>query len=259
MAHKKASRAERTAQVDIPISDIAAIKEKLVETFNSPTVFIGGRAVNLYCMNNSRGTHDIDLVINHKPSNIEYENLLRIQGDGKFGISHNPEVRGRIKIYYSSPSIATQVPGGKVTIDLFYPGYRSAFNKYQPKNTISGIPINFIIDTAETVRMGSLEFDVVAKPVLAVMKYRTWLVDRGKGNREGKDLKDIENLVRNYYNTSEDLNKLLISVKSIADQFLPKEDELFIVSGIMRNVNLDLINVDLRPYTNSLLRAEGLA
>ncbi|MDE1851876.1 MAG: nucleotidyl transferase AbiEii/AbiGii toxin family protein [Candidatus Micrarchaeota archaeon] len=225
------------AKVDIPLRDIANANIYLSVAFNTKVVFIGGRAVNLLCLHDSRPTHDIDIAIGHRPTPHDYAQLPKTPGnDGVyFELDRDPsEIRSRVKLLYHSPTVA-KLPDGRMEIDIYYPGYLSSATGFKPKSDVNGISISDIVATSETVKVGSMEFNVVNPAMLVLMKYDTWL-SRGKGDYNAKDFRDIANIVKNHFNNPTQFEEFKAAVMATERRYVhAKESE---VGALLRELEL---------------------
>lgn len=234
------------AEVNIPMNVVHEIVRYLDIVLDGAPVLIGGRAVNLLCGGESRPSHDIDLVLKSKPTVGQLNELSGRSGtDGTyFTIDGDPNATSRYSINFHSQALEGITNAGWMKIDVYYPGYQSSLNNFKPAKTINSLPINAIVDSAETVQIGDMEFKVASKPMLAVMKYMTWK-ERGNGNRESKDMQDILKLVRNHYNTKPSFDKFLGDIAGVLDKHNP-EAKSEVLEGISRNANPAIILQDIK-------------
>ena len=239
-------------EIDLPISDLHAIVNHLERATNSDVVVIGGRAVNLYCINSSRFTNDVDLVLRWKPSREQLSTLPsfmhRDENNAYFEITYRGE-RITPEVKYYRPSL----PMGFTTLDLYYPYYVSSFNNFQNRTDISGIPIETILEKSQTISIGEeLTMKVPSPQILVVLKYVSWM-DRGKGDPKAKDMADIRNLIRNHANTPQTFTRLIHRVGEIVNKTMPEQHHE-IITGVLRNASLRGINKELEKIADDLLR-----
>jgi hypothetical protein len=151
-------------EIDIPVSVLEEIYDRLSESLGEQPVFIGGRAVNILCSKNKRPTNDIDLVIKNNPE-PKKETLI----ENGFLIDSS---KGKITQLYDRES--------GVRIDLYY-------NK-----PINGIPIDFIEDHSLEMKLKNSVVRVVEPSLLMIMKLET--------GRE-QDIRDVEAILDKFYNS----------------------------------------------------------
>src|SRR5271154_5658280 len=102
-------------EIDLPLADVHNISKHFEEIFSEAPIFIGGRGVNLHCLQSSRPTHDVDLVLQYKPTIKQLEDLPQIPTDKiSYYFSKGHESPSRDKIYYYSPAVAGLVKGGRI-------------------------------------------------------------------------------------------------------------------------------------------------
>jgi len=171
---------------NIPVSVFADIYSRLTEGFGEMPVVIGGRAVNILCFNETRFTHDVDVVLSKDPSerkeNLEKENFM---------IKRNE--RGKIvgaedlKDHSYDP----------ITLDFYY------------SRPINGITIKEILKNVEEVNVAHTKVLVPKPPIMLMLKY-----DAGRL----KDIKDFELLLRNFYGSKKE--SLFENEKKLFDELL---------------------------------------
>ncbi len=230
------ARPHRARSVNIPIGDIYNATQWVGLAFDSKVVMLGGRAINFWCFKDARPTHDIDVIVERKPTTAELEQLKEIADYGaSFVYNGNPEsVRGRVKLFYHSPVVDRRTTGEGMQIDLYYPYYRSAVNNFMPRTDINGLPIQMLLDTSEEISMGNMSMYVVAKEPLTIMKFITWQ-ERGEGLATAKDMRDIKNMFRNHFDNPHRLHDFIVRATEILDENMPHRREE-ILDGIITHV-----------------------
>ncbi|MDE1823393.1 MAG: hypothetical protein KGH50_03645, partial [Candidatus Micrarchaeota archaeon] len=178
-----------------------------------------------------------------RPTPHEYSQLPKTPGsDGVyFELDRSPsESKSRVKLLYHSPTVA-KLPDGRMEIDIYYPGYLSSATGFVPRNDVNGVLIPDIISTSVTVKIGSMEFDVVNPAMLALMKYDTWL-SRGKESFESKDFKDIANLVKNHFSNPTKFSEFKDELRALQGRYLQGKGQM--VEDMLRDLELAGVHRD---------------
>ena len=149
-----------------------SIYERLQNIFDD-IIIIGGRAVNIYCSNNKRGTHDIDVVVGFENSK-----------NGSDAIKEKALQSGFM--YEESKDLVKKIIDKEtgISIDLYY------------TKPISNIELSDIIKYSQKRTMGhrGAIVNVVHPALLILMKMQS--------NRQ-KDRNDVYNLIDNLYGQPE--------------------------------------------------------
>ncbi len=240
--------------VDIPISEVAKVYRSITDTFSTSAVVIGGRAVNFYCMHSQRPTHDIDLVVEFKPTRAMLSSLPNTPGEkgSYFEVHETPDSEARPKMFYISDVTKATLKDGKIEIDLYYPDYRAGCNRYMPMSSLNNIPLREIIRLSEVVKIADVELYVVNREMLTVMKYETWKT-RGKKDKDAKDMQDLRTLVRNYYNTPDTFRQHFVNVARMFDRYHP-DVRTNALREIFENLDVETINPHLRRVFWEVIR-----
>ncbi len=148
------------------------IYERLHGIFDD-IIIIGGRAVNIYCSNNKRNTHDIDVVVGFGNSKNGSDAIKEKALQSSFMYE---ESKGLVKKLIDRET--------NISIDLYY------------SKSISNIELSDIIKYSQKRTMGSQGtiVNVVHPALLILMKMQS--------NRQ-KDKNDIYNLIDNLYGQPE--------------------------------------------------------
>ncbi len=148
------------------------IYERLHGIFDD-IIIIGGRAVNIYCSNNKRNTHDIDVVVGFGNSKNGSDAIKEKALQSSFMYE---ESKGLVKKLIDRET--------NISIDLYY------------SKSISNIELSDIIKYSQKRTMGSQGtiVNVVQPALLILMKMQS--------NRQ-KDKNDIYNLIDNLYGQPE--------------------------------------------------------
>ncbi|MEM3455592.1 MAG: nucleotidyltransferase [Candidatus Micrarchaeia archaeon] len=156
---------------DISASDLKSIYEGLTYVFGKHgVVIIGGRAVNIYCFNNKRDTHDIDVVVSENPTKIG--NLYEKATEKDFSVEKDGS-----DIKFIDNKTGAQ-------IDFFY------------KEAVGGI------NTQDILRRDSaMERPLTKNGTVRVIHPALLILIKYSAGRD-KDWQDIANLIRNLYNNS---------------------------------------------------------
>ena len=190
-------RAE-VSRSNIPPIEVKKIVDFIEAATESPVVIIGGRAVNIWTKQHWRPSHDIDVVLGHKPTAAEFDAMNEYASlfGARFEINGDPASASRMKLKYYSGETDGAMPDGFVKIDLYYPGYVSSVNDRVPRNDIGGVPIwdiignskdkNFVGDDGE-----HMEFRVASIPHMLIMKLSARESEMGRGDKDSKDSQAI--------------------------------------------------------------------
>lgn len=233
---------------NLPAREVHNITELLETALGSPVVIIGGRSVNLWTGQHWRESHDLDVVINHKPRPeeiMELNKLADVVYGSKFEINGDPAFPARMAVEYSSRALMDAgVKGGKVKIDLYYPGYISWVNNGKPRMDISGLPISAIINRSETVSFEDKTFTVASVADLLIMKLDASLNDAGKDkNERNRHILDIKAIAKIRSNKQDKFYQTISKVRAVLAEHMPKkEDEIvYKLLGVMgdKSFNLD--------------------
>ncbi len=194
---------------DISSSNIPPIEVKNIVDFieaatGSKVVIIGGRAVNIWTQKHVRDSHDIDIVIGHKPTPKELDEMIELAAvfGAEFRINGDPNSASRVQLLY----YCTQSEDGKkeapVKIDLYYPGYVSSVNGRMPKNDIGGVQILDILRDGEERRFfygenKSVVFTVASIAHMLQMK-NSAVINSGENesDKHKEDVKALTGLLR---------------------------------------------------------------
>ncbi len=219
----QASKKGKCKSVDIPLGVLKEATNQIEKVYgHGNVVIIGGRAVNLQCVMNARGTHDVDLIVPWKPTRADMQTLPDKEASPHSYFYYSGDINSatRAKLYYQSASMAEPIE-----IDLYYPFYLTKSEIGGNGLSIGGIipvPIDAIVKEAETVRIGDMDFKVSKPEAIMVMKYNTWL-ERGKGKSESKDMEDLMNIIRNHANDPAKLIILMGKVKAFLEEYVPEK------------------------------------
>ncbi|MEM4098867.1 MAG: nucleotidyltransferase [Candidatus Micrarchaeaceae archaeon] len=154
---------------DISASALKSIYDRLTYIFGEyGVVIIGGRAVNIYCFNNKRDTHDIDVVVPENPTKID--NLYEKAAEKDFSVEKDGS-----DIKFIDNKTGAQ-------IDFFY------------KEAVGGINTQDILDSA-------MERPLTKNGIVRVIHPALLILIKYSAGRD-KDWQDIANLIRNLYNNS---------------------------------------------------------
>ncbi|MEM4097865.1 MAG: nucleotidyltransferase [Candidatus Micrarchaeaceae archaeon] len=154
---------------DISASALKSIYDRLTGIFGEyGVVIIGGRAVNIYCFNNKRDTHDIDVVVSENPTKID--NLYEKADKNGFFVEKDGS-----DIKFIDNKTGAQ-------IDFFY------------KEEVGGIKTRDILDSA-------MERPLTKNGTVRVIHPALLVLNKYSAGRN-KDWQDIANLIRNLYNNS---------------------------------------------------------
>lgn len=172
---------------NIPLSVFAEIYSRLNKAFGENTVVIGGRAINLLCYNETRFTHDIDVVVPTNPS--EYSERLI---EEKFSIKRD----GR-KIVGATDMEDTSIE--PLTLDFYY------------ARPINGIEISEILKNVKEIDVADTKVLVPKPAIMLMLKY-----DAGRP----KDVRDFDLLLGNFYGGK--IESLFEKEKTLFDELLEK-------------------------------------
>ncbi|MEM4114310.1 MAG: nucleotidyltransferase [Candidatus Micrarchaeaceae archaeon] len=162
-------RSKEQPYSDIPASELKSIYDRLTGIFGEyGVVIIGGRAVNIYCFNNKRDTHDIDVVVSENPTKIG--NLYEKAAENGFFVKKDGS-----DIKFIDNKTGAQ-------IDFFY------------KEAVGGINTQDILDSA-------MERPLTKNGIVRVIHPALLILIKYSAGRD-KDWQDIANLIRNLYNNS---------------------------------------------------------
>ncbi|MDE1855499.1 MAG: nucleotidyltransferase [Candidatus Micrarchaeota archaeon] len=186
---------------DIPTYAIKDIYDRLSDIFGKDdVVIIGGRAVNIYCFNSKRDTHDVDVVVSKKPSEIEDFDVKALEM-GMIPRTQGSEIVG-VNDNYSGAQI-----------DFFY------------KDNVGGVERSDILETAlerTLTKEGTVR--VVHPGYLVLIKYTAG---------RDKDWDDIRNIMRNMYNSSP--AKFFKEEEGKIRKYIPDQEQLQLFAKELTN------------------------
>lgn len=157
---------------NIPLYKFAEIYEKISDSIETKPVVIGGRAINLLCYNDTRFTHDIDLVVSVNPT--EKRNALNENGFMlKWGGS---KVIGAT--YLDRYAETVQNGSMPLTIDFYY------------SRPVNGLRIEEILSNVNEIDVTGTSMLVPKPAIMMLLKY--------DAHRE-KDIRDFKLLLDNFY------------------------------------------------------------
>lgn len=193
-----ARRKAEVSRSNIPPMEVKKIVDFIRAATESPVVIIGGRAVNIWTKQHWRPSHDIDVVLDHKPTKAEFDAMNEYASlfGARFEINGDPASASRMKFKYYSKETDGTMPDGFIKIDLYYPGYVSSVNGRVSKNDIGGVPIWDIIGDSKDRRFvdesgEQMEFLVASIPHLLIMKLAARESEMGRGDKDSKDIQAI--------------------------------------------------------------------
>ena len=164
-----------TQKVAIPINTFEDVYLKLERILGKGEMaVIGGQAVNVWCHEQRRGSHDIDIVVRKELTSDDY---ARLEAEGFFS-------RYDKKLRFVGFSY-TDHYFGNVDIDLMSQG-----------RPINGISQEMLFNNLEERPIGGARGSmamVPSKALLAVMKM---------DSKREQDIKDVWNILHNFYNGS---------------------------------------------------------
>lgn len=183
---------------NIPPIEVKKLVDIIEVATKSEVVIIGGRSVNIWTKQHWRPSHDIDIVLNHKPTKTEFEAMneyAKMYG-ARFEINGDPDAASRMKLKYYSKETDSAMPDGFVKIDLYYPGYISSVNGRMPRNDIGGVPIWDIISNSQEKEFVDeqgehMKFRVASIPHMLIMKSAAVESENDRGDKDGKDIQAI--------------------------------------------------------------------
>jgi hypothetical protein len=171
----------------------------------------GGLAVSLLCQNSNRQFDDLDLVINQSPVN-KFPTKKNPGSEGEFFFLNESYIeKYSLKLGYSNKKFC-DVP---FDVHILYTGELNLSGLLINEDTMKEIkintsdyfgtvkkhhmfdytPIEDIIDTRKTVKIGEMKFEVIDPVLLAVMKYTSYRYTR-RDKKKVLDKKDLELLLR---------------------------------------------------------------
>ena len=222
-----ARRGLGVSRSNIPPIEVKKIMDFIRTAAESPVVIIGGRAVNIWTKQHWRPSHDIDVVLDHKPTKAEFDAMNEYASlfGARFEINGDPESASRMKLKYYSKETNGAMPEGFVKIDLYYPGYVSSVNGRISKNEIGGVPIWDIISNSKVRRFidengEPMDFQVASIPHLLIMKLAARESEMGRGD---KDSKDIQAIIQVSLKDRYELSKIAGELRRDLTAYFPKD------------------------------------
>ena len=155
-------------------------------------VVIGGRAINLLTLRNSRGSPDVDVVVDRFREGIK----VATERAEELGFKVEKEVYNPSK-HDSSIRLTYPLDSMEIKFDIYH----------KSMGFISAVPVQYILDTAQEVHLyiparemnhgPKMHVNVAAPSTIVIMKFNAW-IHRGKETMN-KDAFDIINIINNLY------------------------------------------------------------